>query len=269
MKSFILCFYSTQNMLPLLLIFIIPHVSTKTDGLSNETLHEIELLNDLKYSHESKIIGHNATFTFKIYNTTYARDILGITLYYISITFIDEERHEERTNLTDLSTEEIEYHGDLIMAHLDEEGNYLICVFFLNDSLDLIGSSRFCHVISVAETCELKVADNTISNRHIYVLLIFVVVILLTAVIFSVIRDYVYRPRTIDALLKTLPTHHAHNLENLAGDADTRRRRRTQPTLNNRLREDSVLAVEYDPNADHDYHNYHGHDNLSLDTLTE
>ena len=165
-------------------------------------------------------------------------------------------------------TNEITQHDKLMMKNLEEEGNYLICVFFLNQST-VIGSSRFCHVISVSGNCELEEGEKTFTNRHIYILLIFVFVLLVATVIFTCVRTYINRPRTIEALFETFPEHHTENLKTLAPDADNRRRRRTQPALNNRLREDSVLSVIYEPNGDGDYHNYHGTDNLSLDTVPE
>jgi len=257
-------------MILLLLILIIQYVSGSDDTLSNETLAEIRKLNEMEYSQESIVTDQEAEFRFIISNTTYARDELGIDSYYYSITFIDEERYEERMPIQNLPTNETTYHGILKMKGLEEEENYLICVFFLkNNQTDLIVSSRFCDVVSVSGNCKLEPAEKTFEGSHIFVILGFAVFLLTATVLFTCIRDYVYRPRTIEALLKTLPEHHAINLENLAPTADGRRRRRTQQELDNRLREDSVLTVNYDPDADHEYAIYHGHDNMSLDTLPE
>jgi hypothetical protein len=254
-------------MILLLLVFIIQHTSGSENDLLNSTLPEIRLINELEYEHESKIIGLNAEFSFTIHNTTYARDVLGIDSYYFSITFINEQRHEQRINTTLLDDEE-PFYGQLNMKNLEEEDNYLICVFFLNDT-QLIGSSRFCHVVSVSDNCKLETAEGTFTNRTVYVLLIFVVVILLATFIFTCIRAYVYRPKTIEAILETLPDHQRQNLEKLAPTADERRRRRTQVDLDNRLREDSVLSINYQPDTDADFRNYYAQDNVSLDIVHE
>jgi len=257
-------------MLHVVLILAILFVPIKTDLLSNETLLEMEKFNGLPYSQESEVTGLRAVFRFKISNTTYAVDELNIVSYYFSTTFIGEEHHEKRTPLSNITNNEINYHGELKMINLEEEANYLVCVFFINSSGHVIGSSRFCYIVSVSDDCQLKEANATFDNRQVYVLLPFVALILVFAVVFSCIRDYVYRPRTIEDILKTLPEHHATRLASLAPEADQRRRRQTQAELNNRLREDSVLTINYDPNnTDNDYHNYHGIDNVSLDMIPE
>lgn len=253
----------------LVLILMIQCILADRELLTNETLAEIDKINEMEYSYEIIINGHEAKFIFTVHNTTYAKEKLGIDSYYYSITFAGEEHHEEREPIANLSTHEIEYQGTLTMLELEEEeGNYLICVIFLNGTT-IIASSRFCHVVSVSGSCSLEPTVKTFNDRHILVVLAFVFVILTITVVFTCIRDYVYRPHTIEAILKTLPEHHAQNLETLAPTADERRRRRTQPALTNRLREASVLTIEYDPNADLDFHNYHGHDNVSLEILDE
>lgn len=140
--------------------------------------------------------------------------------------------------------------------------------FFLNQT-NLIGSSRFCYVVSVSNKCQLKISERTFDARYIYILLGLLGFFLIVIVVFSRIRRYVYRPRTIEDYLKSFPEHHRERLEVLAPNADERRRRRTQPALDKRLREDSVHVINYDPNIDHDYYNYYGIDNASLETLTE
>jgi hypothetical protein len=256
-------------MLHVVLILAILSVPIKTDFLSNETLLEMENLNGLPYSHESEVTGLEAVFRFKISDTNYAVNELNIVSYYFSTTFIGEEHHEKRTPLGNITNDEINYHGELKMINLEEEANYLVCVFFINSSGHLIGSSRFCYIVSVSGDCRLEEANATFGNRQVYVLLPLVAFILVFTVLFSCIRDYIRRPRTIEAILKTLPQHHATRLESLAPDADQRRRRRTEPTLNNRLRQDSVLTIDYNHNADDEYYNYHGIDNASLGTIQE
>ncbi|CAF0757446.1 unnamed protein product [Adineta ricciae] len=249
----------------LLLIFFlcIPSVLTTTSSS-----WESVLINELQYSHEGTVTGQKATFHFKIVNST-AKQELAIDSYCFSTTFIGEEFHEKRTDFDEIPTNESEYHGSLKMTGLEEEeGNYLVCVIFRNSSGHAISSSRFCHVISVNDQCTLEPPKGEFHDRRILILLPFVIFILLAAFLFSCIRDYVYRPRTIDAILKSLPQHHAINLEQLAPDADRRRRRRTQPELDKRLRDDSVHSLTYDP-SDKNYFNYHEMDNGSLHTVAE
>ena len=259
-------------MLLISLILIIPYVfGQQEEFLANETLAEIKFINDLPYTHKSEVMGTRAEFIFNISNITYATDVLNIDSYYYSITYIDSKMHEQRANISDLTDDEVEntHRGVLQMSNLEEHGNYLVCIIFLSNGTQIIASSRFCDVISVHGDCNLHVDDGTFTDGQVYVLLGFVFVILVFTIVFTCIRDFVYRPRTIEALLKTLPQHHAQKLETLAPSADDRRRRRTEAALNTRLRDDSVFSVTFSPNADEDYHNYHGIDNASLDILDE
>jgi len=249
---------------------MIQYASGENNALPNETLAEIKKLNDMEYSYDIIVVGELAEFSFIIYNTTYAREELYIDSYYYSITFIGEERREERLSIVELPINETTYHGKLKMENLERKGNYLVCVFFLKNQTDLVGSSRFCYVVSIANTCNLYLREEQFGDRHVFVILAFATVLLLITVLFTCIRDYIYRPRTIEALLKTLPEHHATDLETLAPRADDRRRRRTQPALNKRLREDSVLTISYDHNPDDEYMNYHNtYENASLDMVPE
>lgn len=247
------------------LLLFIQSISGEYDFLSDEALHQ---LNEMKYSQESIVYAEEAEFHFIIFDTNYSRNVLGIDSYYFSITFIDEEPREVRLEKETIPNNTMEYRGLLKMENLEEGGNYLVCVFFLNQT-NLIGSSRFCYVVSVGNKCQLEISEGTFDAIYLYILLGFVGVLLIIIVVFSRIRGYVYRPRTIEDYLKVFPEHHRVRLEDLAPTADERRRRRTQPALDKRLREDSVHVINYDPNTDHDYHNYHGIDNASLDTLTE
>lgn len=247
---------------------MIQYIYAETDSLTNETLKEIHQINTMEYSHEIIITGREAEFKFTIHDTNYAYEVFNIDSYYYSITFQGEEYHEDRVAIENISNHDTEYHGQLKMTDLEEEGNYLICIIFLNRTIKIV-SSRFCHVVSIPGNCNLEPTEKTFNDRHVIVVVSCGAFLLVTTVLFTCIRDYVYRPRTIEALLKTLPEHHAQNLETLAPTADERRRRRTQPALNNRLREASVLTIEYDPNADHDFYNYHGHDNASLEIVAE
>jgi hypothetical protein len=248
-----------------LLLILIQSISAQNDFLSNETLH---YLNELKYSQESKIRGDDAEFRFTVFNTSYARNVLGIDSYYFSITYVSEESREVRLPPMELSTNTTKYQGILKMESLEEDANYFVCVFFLNQT-NLIGSSRFCYVVSVSNRCQLVEAERSFDAIYIYILLGFVGVLLAIIVIFSTIRRFVYRPRTIEDYLNIVPQHHREYLENLAPSADDRRRRRTQADLDKRLREDSVPAISYNHNPDQNYYNYHGIDNASFETLTE
>jgi hypothetical protein len=253
-------------MIVLLLIFIIQCVFGNLNFLSNETLRE---LNEMKYYHESIVIGEEAEFIFTIFNTNYTRNILDIDSYYFATTFIEEERHEVRSDIVPIPTNETKYHGKLIMEGLEEKGNYLVCVFFLTNKTELIASSRFCHVVSVSGNCDLEPAEKQFTDLHIFVILGFASVLLTATVLFTCIRAYIYRPRTTEALLRTFPGHHVQRLEVLAHMADNRRRRRTQQALSNHLRTESVYSIDYDPIVDHVYTNYHRYDNASLDTVPE
>ncbi|CAF1041893.1 unnamed protein product [Rotaria sordida] len=255
-------------MLLLLLILIIQYISAETDLKSNETRLEIEKLNALKYEHHSKIFGLQAEFSFKILNITYAIYELNIDSYYFSITFIDEEHHEERTEIEDLPNNETNYHGQLNLKNLDAEGNYLICVFFLtNNQTNLIGSSRFCHVVSISDSCQLEQLEISFTNQPVYILLILVVVLLVIVVIVTYVRRCIYRPRNFEERLKTLPEHHANDLTQLAGLS--RRRNRELTTSHDRLRGESISTIGSVPYDDHEPVNYNGYDNRSLTTLTE
>ena len=244
-----------------LLLFLIQSISAQ----SNETLR---YLNEMKYSQESRVYGEEAEFRFTLFNTSYARNVLGIDSYYFSITYVSEDPREERLPPMEISTNTTEYQGVLKMESLEEGANYFVCVFFLNQT-NLIGSSRFCYVVSVSNRCQLVESERAFDSRYIYVLLGFVGVLLIMTVVFSYIRRYVYRPKTIEDYLQIVPEHHRSHLENLAPTADERRRRRTQAALDKRLREDSVPAISYQHNPDENYYNYHGIDNASFETINE
>ena len=253
----------------LLFILIIQYVAGETDLLSNETSLEIEKLNALEYDYDIEVIGHQAEFGFTIFNTNYAINELNIDSYYYSITFIDEQQHEERTALVDLPISHTEYHGRLKMKNL-EHRNYLICVFFLkNNRTDLIGSSRFCSVVSISGQCRLETTEVILSHAPTFFLIILVIALLAIIILFSWIRDYVYRPRTIQAILKTLPEDHARDLENLADAVNQRRRRRINPDLQNRIYISSASTDEYDIYGDREYCHYHEYNNGSSDTPNE
>ncbi|CAF1368871.1 unnamed protein product [Rotaria sp. Silwood1] len=256
-------------MLSLLLILIIQHILAETDLKSNETLLEVRKLNALPYEHNSKVIGLDAEFNFNMTNITYAMKELNIDSYYISITFIDDEQNEERTAIIDLPNNGTTYYyGQLKMENLEDEGNYLICVFFYNNNrTNLIGSSRFCHVVSVSDSCQLEQLKISFTNQPVYILLILVVVLLVAVVIFSNIRRCIYRPRNFEEKLATLPEHHARDLTDLRGLS--RRQKYAATALQNRLRADSISTIGEDSNIDQEYFNYHGYDNKSLNTLTE
>ncbi|CAF0929111.1 unnamed protein product [Adineta steineri] len=259
-------------MLVLLLILIIPYALCVPDPtLPNATVLEIQNINKLEFSREEVVLGLTATFTFKISNLNYALNELHIESYYYSITFVGEEYHEERTPLEIIpsNTNETEYHGVLKMKNLEEEGNYLICVIFINTTAHLIVSSRFCHVVSLSHDCKLEAADGTFDNQHIYVLLPFVAFMLLLVVIITRIKSFVKRPRTIEAILETLPQHHAQRLESLAPDADARRRRRTQQDINDHIRQDSVIEIQGNLGGDENFTMYYNTDNTSLETIQE
>ena len=115
----------------------------------------------------------------------------------------------------------------------------------------------------------MEISQRTFNNQHAIVLLGGAGLLLIIIVIVTTIRGYVYRPRTIEDHLKLFPDDRRHKLEALATTADERRRRRTQPALSDRLREDSVQTVNYEANTDNEYNNYYGIDNASMDTLTE
>ena len=107
----------------LLMLILLRSISGENSFLSNETLHE---LNEMKYSHESRVMVDEAEFTFTISNVTYAKDVLGIDSYYFSLTFIGEERREQRLAVESLPENVTEYHGVLKMENLEEGGNYFI-----------------------------------------------------------------------------------------------------------------------------------------------
>ncbi|CAF4661672.1 unnamed protein product [Rotaria sp. Silwood2] len=174
---------------------------------------------------------------------------LNIDSYYFSITFISEEYHEERTKIVGLQGNQTKYTAQLKMQHLEAEGNYLICVFFLrNNQTNVIGSSRFCHVVSISDSCQLDKLEISFTNQPVYLLLILVVVLLVIVVVFTYILRCIYRPRNFEELLKTLPEHHAHDLTHLG---DTGRQRRNETTqFNNRQSVDSVSTMELDANDD-------------------
>lgn len=231
--------------------------------LSNETQHH---LNELQYSHEITIREDEAEFTFILHNVTHANESLGITSYFISITFIGEERYEEQLPMVEISSNTSEYHGRLTMMYLEEEeGNYLVCVFFLNPSL-VITSSRFCHVVSVANTCQLEVSEGTFNNRHAIILVGGALVLLIIIVIVTQIKSFKNRPRTMADRMKQFPASHTAKLQALGTMVDERRRRR-QPfphELDDHLDEDFEPTVDHDQETDDQYKKYFGERNESF-----
>ena len=245
-------------------------VFANIDHQSNVELEDVSPLNALDYGYRTEVISDQAVFDFTVRNVTYAMNVLDIRSYYISITFVNDNRQEERLKAVDLPRNETTYTGHLKMQKLEEKSNYLVCVFFLAGNVSrLIGSSRFCHVISVGEECLLDKTEKTFNDRHIMVLVIFAVVFFVLIVVISIVRKFIYRPRNIDALLDTLPSHHVARLRALVIDNNTSRGRQNEETLNRRIREDSVITVDFDPNGDHDFQRYHGRVNPALDTLQE
>jgi hypothetical protein len=250
------------------LLIIVCHlslISAKTEQRSNDST------NDLPYKHHSKVTGREAEFSFTLKNVSHVMRHFKIESYYYSISFNEDVRRETRMETVELRSNETSYTGILKMEGLEEHGNYFVCVFFLSQNgSNLIGSSRFCHVISISGGCSLEEEAKTFDNPHALIVGVAVVVLFLFVAIVSIVRKYVYRPKEIQAILKTLPQGHAHNLEQLAVAVDVRRQRRPQTALGKRLREDSLVTLDYDStNVDHEYYNYHAYDNLSLDTLDE
>ena len=251
------------------LLIIVCHlslISAKTDQSSNNSL------NDLSYEYHSEVTGEEAEFSFTLKNVSHIMRYFQIDSYYFSISFNEKERREVRMETVALPSNATDYTGELRMERLEEHGNYFVCVFFLGQNgKTLIGSSRFCHVISISGKCNLGESVETFDNRHAMIVGIIVVLFFLFVAIVSAVRKYIYRPKKIEAILKTLPQHHADNLEQLAGAIGVRRQRRPQPALGKRLREDSLPTLDYDPNVDrdHEFYNYHAYDNMSLDTLDE
>ncbi|CAF1589086.1 unnamed protein product [Rotaria magnacalcarata] len=251
-------------MLPLLFILIIQHISAQSDLTSNETRFEVEQLNRLQFEHEAKVHGHGGHYHFTILNTNYAKNVLNISSYYLSITYIDEQSLEERLDIVDFHTDEVQYSGALKMEYLEAEGNYLICVFFLkNNRSGLIGSSRFCHVVSVADTCQLEELEVSFANQPVYLLIILVVVLLAAIVIFSYIRAYMYRPRTVEDYLSKLPDIHTEYLQELGGQRIISRLRFINPALNQHLQTGSIDTIIYDDK------NQPVYANASLDAIAE
>lgn len=251
------------------LLIIVCHlslISAKTDQKSNNSI------NDLPYEHRSEVTGEEAEFSFTLKNVSHAKRYFQIDSYYYSITFNKKDRREERMETVELPSNATDYTGELKMEGLEEHGNYFVCVFFLGQNGKIpIGSSRFCHLISVSGKCNLGVSVETFNSRHAMIVGIIVVLFFLFVAIVSGVRKYIYRPKKIEAILKTLPQHHAHILEQLAGEIDVRRQRRPQTALGKRLREDSLATLDFDPTVDrdHGYYIYHAYDNLSLETLDE
>ncbi|CAF3165868.1 unnamed protein product [Rotaria socialis] len=255
-------------MLSLLFILIIQHISAQSHLTSNQTRFEVELLNRLEFEHEAKVVGHGGHYHFTIFNTSYARNVLNISSYYLSITYIDKQSREERLDTVELPPEEVHYKGTLKMEHLEAEGNYLICVLFLkNNRSGLIGSSRFCHVVSVADTCQLDELKVSFDNQPVYLLIILVVVILAAIVIFSFVRAYIYRPRTIEDYLSKLPDVHKENLQDLAGPRIISRLRHVNPALDQLLQTGSICTITSDD--ENQPSNQHVYANASLDTIAE
>lgn len=247
------------------LLLCLQSISGERYFYSNETHH---FLNELEYSHEITIRNEDAEFTFTLSNTTHARKVLGIDSYYLSITFIDKEYHEQQLPIVVIDTNATEYHGRLEMMHLEEEGNYLVCVFFLNQSL-VISSSRFCHVVSVAGTCSLEIPEEIFNNRHAIILVGAALVLLIIIIVVSCIKGYINRPRTIEDHMKNFTQSHNEKLEAMATIGDGRRRRQPQQALGERFREDSVETIENQENIDDQFYNYHGIDNASFSTVPE
>jgi hypothetical protein len=253
-----------------LIAFYLRLIDASTELRSNESILMMERINGLLYGYRIHVMNEQADFSFTIRNVTYAKTILHIDAYYLSINFHGGMHYEERTESIDIPSNETIYHGELKMQNLVKDGNYFVCVLFLTrNRTNLIGSSRFCHLIALSKDCNLENSDDTFDNQNALIVGLCAVVFLLSVFIISVIRNHVYRPRTIEAILKTLPSQHEEMLKNLADVAHTRRQRKPQNTLSNRLREDSVVTVDYDGNIDHDYHKYHGWDSTSLDIVDE
>ena len=252
-----------------LLLLLFPHQSIGKEQdfyLSNETQHH---LNELQYSHEITIRDDEAEFTFILFNITHAREVLGINSYFLSITFVDEEHHEQQLPIVVIeSSNNSEYHGRLMMMYLEREGNYLVCVFFLNQS-SVITSSRFCHVVSVASTCDLEFSEGAFNNRHAIILVAAALLLLIIIVVVSLIKGYKNRPRTMADRLKSIHPSLTEKLEALGTLADGRRRRQTQQELIDRLQEDSLQTIESDQHIDDQYQNYHGFHNASFSTIPE
>lgn len=249
----------------ILLLLCLPLIFGEEFFFSNQTQH---LINELEYSHEIIIRNHDAEFTFTLSNISHARHVLGINSYYLSITFIDREHYDQQLSIMTIESNTTEYHGRLEMMHLEEEGNYLVCVFFLNQSF-VISSSRFCHVVSVAGTCNLEIPEEVFNNRQAIILVATAAVLLIFVVVVSCIKSFISRPRTIKDHMKNFTQTHNENLEALANVGDGRRRRQPQQILSKRLREDSVQTIENQENIDGEFYNYHGTDNASFSTLPE
>ena len=238
-------------------------------GISSSIFHTAEEINAIQYHYDIDKSGDQATFTFTLKNISHASGVLQIQSFYFSITYIDENLKEVRLPENETILFE-NASGVLKMENLEEDGSYFVCVFFLTDDhAHLIASSRFCHLVTMNEGCQLEKSEKAFSNRHILILVAFSCVIFLLVVIITIIRKYIYRPRTIAAILETLPVDYAKRLTELADKVDGRRQHKPTRALGTRLREDSRITIDYDPNADHEFYKYHSQDNASLDILPE
>lgn len=239
--------FNTFNMLLLLFILLVKLIAIQCDCPSNETVEELELLNNLQFEHNTRILGHNGYFEFTILNTSYTVDVLNITSYYYSITFFSDSLREERCNTVDIPTNETEHRGKLTIEHIQEGGNYIVCVMFLkNNRMDLVASSRFCHIVSAGDSCHLELNEMSFTDQPAYFLMILVVVILVIVVIGSYVRAYIYRPRTYEDFAHLLPLSHTAQLEDEAGRRIIRRLRGKNLDFDNHIRNASIYSIDED-----------------------
>lgn len=237
--------------------------------ISSSIFHTVEEINAFQYHYDIDKSGDQATFTFTLKNISHASDVLRIQSFYFSITYIDENLKEVRLPENETILFENQS-GVLKMENLEEDGSYFVCVFFLTDDhAHLIASSRFCHLITMNEGCQLEKSVKAFNNRHILILVAFSGAIFLLVVIITIIRKYIYRPRTTAAILESLPEYYAERLKDYLDEAHPRRHYQPAPALVSRLREDSRITIDYDPNVDHEFYKYHGRYNAPLDILSE
>ena len=235
-------------------------VSSENNNRSKDTIDAENALNNLDYTHKSEVKGNNAEFIFTINNMEYAIGNLSTQSYYFSITFSSPKNGEYRTDTTNFPQNQTTYNGILKMENLEDEGHYFVCVVFLSQKLSFaIASSRFCHLVSLDENCSFEESEFILNNLHVIILIPCAVFILALVVIISTIRNYVYRPRKIEAILKTLPYYHARDLENLVELPDFRRQRRNQTSAMN----GSVSEI------DNDLPGPNGYDNLTIEMVDE
>lgn len=254
----------TFNVVFLIWTSLFIFVSGRIENGTNHNNTLLNPLNRLNYTHSITVFGENVEFTFVIYNMTYATQILNIKSYYFSITPAGDGYIEERLEVVELPVGNITYRGVLRMENIEEGGHYVVCIIFINDSSlsSIIASSRFCHLVSLDESCIFDESNDLFNDRLILLLVPCAVVIFGLVIIFSIIRHYVYRPREIEAILKTLPEHHAQRLKAMANDVDTRRFRRVAAAA-------VPSDVEFDIENDNDFYNYHNYDNPSMEDEVE